>query len=364
LQSRNIIGKPITHVDTPALLIDIDNLEYNIKYLSDYFKDKPANLRPHYKSHKCNNIAIRQIEAGAIGITCAKLSEAEAAVSGGISKILIANQVVGESKISRLIELAKKAEVIAAIDFIMNTKMLSYSAIAANIKLDVLVELDIGMARCGVQAGTPALDFIKEILEMPGINFRGIQAYEGHAVLLRNILDKQAAMQKSLSMLTDTVRLLEDNGVSIEIISGGGTGTYDISGNNTVMNEIQAGSYALMDWYYKDTKSEFRQALSVLVTILSKPSKDVSIVDVGTKGIGAEFGAPKVLGNENLEVRFPLSEEHTKIFNSEQLGGVGDKVQLIPSHGCTTSNLHREFVVHSRGVVIDLWPIEGSGCLS
>jgi len=363
MNNRELMGKPVSGLDTPALLLDRDALQANIDLMAAFFQGKPSGLRPHFKSHKCTRIAKLQMQAGAVGITCAKLGEAEVLVDAGIDKVLIANQIVGEHKLPRLMEIARRANVIVAVDSPGNIKDISDAADEAGVSVGVLVEVDIGMNRCGVAIGQPALELAKLVDSLPGLRFEGLQGYEGHLVLLRDEAERADKTRAALADLVATRTLIENSGLKVNIVSGGGTGTYTVTGDFPGVDEVQAGSYATMDWWYGEIRPEFKQAISILTKIVSRPKPGMAIVDVGTKGIGAEFGSPTVKNIPGASVGRFGSEEHTVMSAPDDALGVGDNMELIPSHGCTTCNLYREFVVHRDGIVVDIWPIEGSGKL-
>lgn len=359
---NNWKGQPLAEVDTPSLLLDADALHANIDRMAAFFANRPCVLRPHFKSHKCTHIALLQMQAGAVGITCAKLGEAEVLADACIREILIANQIVGHVKIARLVQLAKRAEPIIAVDSEVNIRMLSAAASAANVEIRVLVEVNIGLNRCGVEPGAPALALARLVASLPGIKFEGLQGYEGHIVDLRDEAERAEKTRTAFKPLLETRQLIENSGIPVNIVSGGGTGTYTFTGDLPGVDEVQAGSYAAMDWYYFDIRPEFQQAMSILTTVISRPTPDIAIVDVGRKGIGAEFGPPRVKNLPGASIARFGSEEHASISLPKDCQiGVGDHLELIPSHGCTTSNLYREFIVHRNGSVEDVWPIEGSG---
>ena len=358
------IGRTLAEVDTPSLLLDADALRANIERMAAFFVGRRCRLRPHFKSHKCTRIARLQMEAGAVGITCAKLGEAEVLAEAGIQDILIANQIVGPPKIVRLLELARGARPMVAVDSPENVQALSEAAAAAGIQLRVLVEVDIGMHRCGVAPGQPALDLARLVAASPGLSFEGLQGYEGHSVDLRDEAERTGKTRAALKLLVETRRHTERAGLPVRIVSGGGTGTYTLTGDYEGIDEVQAGSYAAMDWWYKDIRPEFQQAQTILATVISRPAPDMAIIDVGRKGVGGEWGPPRVKDIPGAEVVQFGSEEHMGIALPQgRLVRVGDQLQIIPSHGCTTSNLYREYVLHRNGTVTDIWPIEGSGKL-
>jgi D-serine deaminase-like pyridoxal phosphate-dependent protein len=196
------------------------------------------------------------------------------------------------------------------------------------------------------------------------LRFLGLQGYEGHCVDLRDEAERVQKTRQSLELLVGTRRLIERSGVQVSLVSGGGTGTYTITGDCEGVDEVQAGSYAAMDWWYGDIRPEFKQAMSILCTAISRPSRSLMVIDVGRKGVGAEWGAPRVKNLPGSEVVSFSSEEHMKIsVPQDSVIQVGDRIEIIPSHGCTTSNLYSEFVVYRNGLVQAAWPIEGRGKL-
>jgi D-serine deaminase-like pyridoxal phosphate-dependent protein len=202
------------------------------------------------------------------------------------------------------------------------------------------------------------------VASLPGLRFEGLQGYEGHCVDLRDETERTEKTQASLKLLVDTRRLIESSGMRVKIVSGGGTGTYTITGNCDGIDEVQAGSYAAMDWWYGDIRPEFKQAMSILANVISRPSPAVIVIDVGRKGIGAEWGPPRIKNLAGSEVKSYGSEEHTIITVPQKAAvKIGDRIEIIPSHGCTTSNLYSEFIVYEDDKVKGAWPIEGRGKL-
>lgn len=353
-----------TAIDTPSLLLDASALRSNLQRMAEFFSKRHCKVRPHFKSHKCTTIALMQMKGGAIGITCAKLGEAEVVADAGIRDILIANQIVGPLKIRRLMELCQRSDPMVLADSADNVKMLSEHAAAAGVCLRVLVEVDVGMGRCGVGPGEPALDLGRRVAASPGLRFEGLHGYEGHCVDLRDETERFEKTRQSLKLLVDTRRLIERSGLPVRIVTGGGTGTYTVTGEYEGVDEVQAGSYAAMDWWYGEIRPEFQQAMSILATVISRPKPEMIVIDVGRKGFGAEWGPPQVKNLPGSKVISYGSEEHLKIAVPADLEiKVGDRVEIIPSHGCTTSNLYPEFVVHENGHWVGRWAIEGRGRL-
>ncbi len=356
---QKLIGRPVEDISTPAIVVDANSLENNLTFLAEYFNNLHCKLRPHFKSHKCVSLAKKQISCkSTVGITCAKVSEAEKLVSGGIKDVLIANQVIGKDKVRRIADLNRRAVVRVAVDSDVGIEQLSLAAQEAGITIGILIEVDIGMNRGGVPPGNPVMDLAEIISRTKGVRLDGLQGYEGHIVTLEDYEERKRLVTLAMEPLLETRRILERNGSSI-FISAGGTGTYDITGNIEGIDELQCGSYALMDSFYKKIRPEFKNALSVITTVISVRSDTVT-TDVGLKGMGCEYAMPEVIGHPDGKV-VSIAEEHTVIRNIDSK--VGDKLKLIPPHGCTTNNLHPRMWITRNDLIEDLWPIEGCGCL-
>jgi 3-hydroxy-D-aspartate aldolase len=201
----------------------------------------------------------------------------------------------------------------------------------------------------------------RAVQPLPGLRFDGIQAFEGHIVYVDDLAERSRLVRRSFEPAISTRRLLEQNGIPVRILSGGASSTYRITGQIDGVDELQAGSYATMDWRYARTVPEFEVALSVLARVISK-RPGVAVLDVGLKGAGCEFGLPRILGHPDAEIPSFVAEEHCVVRNAPEWQ-IGHAVRLLPSHGCTTCNLYREMFVHETGRVVDVWPIEGSGRL-
>ena len=359
------IGMHKTELDTPALLIDLDKMEANIQTMANYFRTVNADLRPHVKTHKTPIIAHKQIAAGAIGVTCAKLGEAEAVIHAGIRDVLIANQVVGAQKIARLINLAKHSEIMVAVDNAENVQAISEAAAAKGATGRMLIEVNIGMDRCGVEPGKPTLALAEQIHQHPNVVFEGLMGYEGHTVAKPNHAERNTAAREAMQRLVDTKHYLEKHNVEVPIMSGGGTGTCNITGSISEMTEVQAGSYVLMDSTYRNVEGigdHFDCALSVLATVVSRPSPNRVIVDTGLKVLAKEFGIPQPVGVNGIEMT-GLSEEHGKMQVSDENVSLkpGDKLEILPTHCCTTVNLHDRYYGIRSGIVESVWDITARG---
>jgi D-serine deaminase-like pyridoxal phosphate-dependent protein len=352
---------PKHEIDTPALLLDLDKLEVNLDRMAAFFAERPASLRPHTKTHKCPVIAHQQIARGAIGVTCAKLDEATAMAQAGIKDILIANEIVGRRKIDRLMGLAGWTDIMVAVDDARNVADLSAAATSWGVALRVLVEVNVGMGRCGVEPGEPAIALAQEVATSPGLVLEGLMGYEGHAVMKPTFEERKQLAEDAMGLLVGAKDQVEAAGLEVKIVSGGGTGTHDISGAFPGVTEIQAGSYATMDVRYRNTGVGFECALTCLATVISVPRPGVAVTDAGMKSLTPEFGMPEVVGREGVAVA-KLSEEHGLLEVSEDVDlRPGEKLEFIPGHGCTTINLHEDYYALRDGAVAAIWPIAGRG---
>ena len=358
------IGQPIDILDTPALLLDRRASDDNLHYMAEFFDDKPAMLRPHFKNHKCVTLAKRQLAMGAVGMTCAKLAEAEVLAAHGVTNLLVANQIVGKIKMQRLARLATVSTVGVAVDCESQVAGIPQAGDAYGGHVNLLIEVDIGMGRCGLAAGKPILELAKVIQRYPGVSFDGLQAFEGHLV---NVLDRDERRRKAhdaMMQAVDTMELLQRNGIAVNCISGSSSSTYDVTGVIPGVTEVQAGTYATMDRQYHRLAPEFKVALSILVQVISRPTASKAVLDLGVKGAGGEFGVPEIPGFPDVKIPFFLSEEHLVVHDVPEDWQVGQTLQLVPGHACTTCNLYRELVIHQDGRVVDVWPIEASGLLT
>lgn len=351
-------------IDTPALLLDLGIFERNIRHMAQYVKKINTNLRPHVKSHKTPAIAKRQVEAGAIGITCAKLGEAEVMAEAGMDNILIANQIVGDVKIQRLMNLVRQRKVIVAVTNQENARVLSDASVKSGIQLGVILEVETGMERCGIQHGLPALTLAKNVTQLQGLKFLGIMGYEGHAIGTKDFEERKKKALESNRLLTGTAALLRENGLSVEIVSAGATGTFDITGEYPGITEIQAGSYCLMDSDYakfKNAGSRFQCAVTILTQVVDRPAAKKIVVDAGLKTMSTDQGIPlpKVDYLKVLE----LHEEHTclEIKDPQKEIKVGEKIEFVPTHICTTVNLYDIFYCLRGKQVEDVWKISARG---
>ena len=346
-------------IDTPYLRIDLDKFEKNIRTMAEFFAPLETSLRPHFKTNKCPRIAQRQIEAGAIGITCAKLGEAEVLVKDGITDILIANQIVGQQKIRRLIALADKAQITVAVDNISNLYNINVMAESSGVLVGVLVEVNVGLNRCGIEPGVEVIKLAKEADSLKGIKFEGLMGYEGHIVheIDRSIREKEA--RKSIETLIQCKNDVEKAGIKVNELSGGGTGTYDIYADYPDITEVQAGSYVFMDAEYDTLDLPFEKSLTIVSTVISTPRPGVAIIDTGRKTLTTDGGLPQTADSDLVLKN--LNEEHGIIEDRKGKLKIGDRITIYPSHCCTTVNQNDRYICIRGNDVEDIWEISARG---
>ena len=351
----------LADIPTPALIVDLPAMERNIRFMSDYFASRSCKLRPHFKAHKTPEIARRQVAAGSCnGLTCATIGEAE--VAGTVSNdILLANELVDRAKCRRAAALAKRVSLTVAVDSAAGLEALSAAATEAGVTIGVLVDLNVGQNRCGVAPGDEAVALGKRAIGMPGLKLRGVMGYEGHAVGIHDRAQREAAVRRSMHQLASTAQSFAAAGLPTDLVSGGGTGSYDISSEVERINEIQAGSYALMDTDYGGLGMPFEQALFVLGTVVSRPVPERCVIDAGHKACTKDHGHPSVKGMKDATV-LALNDEHAIIeVPPASTLKVGDRLALVPSHIDPTMNLHDVVYALEGDNVVGVWPIAARG---
>jgi len=355
---RDAIGRSRHELTTPALLLDLPVVRRNITRMAARTRG-PTRLRPHVKSHKSAEIARLQIEAGAIGLTAATVWEAAAMAAAGMDDLLIANEVVGEEKIRCLAAIARNTRVTVAVDHVRNAEALSAAAGTVGAKIGVLIDVDVGLGRCGVRTEQEARTLAERVRSLPGLDLRGVMGYEGHCALESDRGTRAANVRIAMERLLAVVDALQSAGFPVEIVSAGGTGTFDLTGRHPGVTELQAGSYVFMDSSRTDLVPDFEAGLTVLATVASRYRTTV-VLDCGKKTVGVDFKPPRIVG-EAARVRY-VSEEHT-VFDVDSDCGLelGQRVELLPSYCPTTINLHDVYYVVQDGVVIDMWPVLARG---
>lgn len=356
-------GTPKEELDTPCYIIDLDVMERNIQEMAAYFKGRPAELRPHMKHHKTPEIAHKQIAAGAIGVCCQKLGEAEAMADGGVDNILITYEIIGPAKIRRLMNLARRVNLMVTVDDLGNAQNLSDAAQAAGLSLGILVDINCGQNRCGVDPGQPSVDLARGVSRAPGLELRGLCGYEGHLQAVADLEERTTKAREAMARVLETAEAIRRDGMGVDIVSAGGTGTYNITGDYPGVTEVQAGSYVLMDAAYRKVLQDFDVAGTILTSVISRGSADRAVLDSGMKAISSDQWPPQVVGLPGVEFR-GISDEHLSITltdsDSRQLRP-GDKVELIPGHNDTTVHLHTHLFGLRRGQLEAVWEVAGRG---
>jgi 3-hydroxy-D-aspartate aldolase len=347
----------INNLRTPALIVDMDIFEKNVATMKEFIESTPMKLRPHYKTHKCTTIAHLQIAAGAKGISCAKLGEAEDLADAGIENILIANQVIELNKVAKVAHLANCCYLTVCVDNPQNIADLEAAAAFENSTIHCLVEYDIGMKRCGVGTPEEFYALAKQIADCPYLVFEGVQAYAGNLAHEVDYNTRKAESEKVEIRLRELISYMKDKSLPIKEVSGVSTGTVQLRPEDTVYTEAQPGSYIFMDASYNRLKLNFENSLFVLATVISANENFVS-TDVGLKTVSVDQVMP-VLHNCPAPLR--MSEEHSTVSAEELKAVVGDRVKIIPGHCCTTINLHDYLYLTRNGKVIDKLPITSRG---
>lgn len=353
-------GRRLDEVDTPALVLDLDAFEANLAALNRAI-GKRVRVRAHAKTHKCPEIAKRQIAAGAVGVCCQKVSEAEALVDGGVQDVLVSNEIVGARKIARLAALSKRARIGVCADNPENLKALKDS----NAKLDVYVELEVGMNRCGIAPGEPAVALARQITG--NLRFAGLHAYHGRAQHVRSMAERKASIERAADAVRLTKDLLKSRSIDCPIVTGAGSGTFMFEVESGAWDEIQPGSYVFMDADYARNEwaaplPRFQHSLFVLATVMSRPKPEVAIVDAGLKASSVDSGMPGVWQRPGLAYTH-ASDEHGWV-EGAPAPALGEKLLLVPGHCDPTVNLYDWYVCIRNGFVEDLWPITARGAVT
>jgi 3-hydroxy-D-aspartate aldolase len=356
-------------LDTPALLLDETKVRSNIDVMQSRASAAGISLRPHAKAHKCSTLARLQRAAGAVGICCAKVAEAEAMVQGGQDDILLTTPIVGHMKIARLIALARAASISVVADDLANLVELNAAALAAQVRIGVVIEIDVGQGRCGVPPGPYAAHLLQQVLGLPALKLLGVQAYQGRLQCLPSYEARQAAVIDAMAALRRSLDAAYEMGLAIPVITGGGTGSVPIDIELGILTELQPGSYITMDAAYAATQwsqdrslTPFGQPLLVLASVVSRPSADRAVIDVGWKSISSDGGTPSVHGRSDLRFEFG-GDEHgiIRAVQGEVKLALGERLCLVPTHCDTTVNLYDKFAVHQAGRMQTYWSIEGRG---
>jgi D-serine deaminase-like pyridoxal phosphate-dependent protein len=356
-------------LDTPLIAVDLDLLEHNIAEMAALAASHGVSLRPHAKTHKSPHIARMQLAAGAVGLTCAKLGEAEVLVEqGGVTDILIAYPIVGEIKIRRLLHLLDRARVIVAVDTHQAAAALSQAMSASDRTPDIYLEVNTGQDRAGARAGQEAVDLAVAISLLPGLRIAGVMTHEGHAGF--SSPDEIATVaQNAGRALVDTAERIRTQGIEVAQVSVGSTPASWFTPRVAGITEMRPGTYVFHDnnAFRHGRISPDRCAARVVSTVVSRPAPDRAIIDAGSKALALDPspshpGHGYIVGHPGAPIA-RLSEEHGVVTLSPDERGfeVGDRVEIIPNHICPAINLHDELVIVRDGHVIDTWPVTARG---
>lgn len=328
-------------IETPALLMDLDVLEHNLSAMAEFSRQSRIALRPHFKNHAILELAARQIESGAIGITAARVRHAEALAEHGIPSILIASEVVDQSSVRRLAEVSRRAEVILAVDHPRVINDIGRIVRDTKTNLHVVVDLDIGLGRCGVPPDQ-CLTLARQALGA-GLRVRGIMGYEGHLQRLPDTEETRRQRIAAASTLAWARQQLEQNGIPVDIVTAGGTGSRRILAQVPGITEVQVGSYMLMETLYTPFAPEFRLGLTVLATVISKKEHDHIVLDAGLKALSSEKGLSSIKDRTGLSLT-TLHAEHSivRIADPSAQVEVGDRIEYWVTYSDATLHLHRK----------------------
>lgn len=366
-----VVGMDEADIQTPSLVVDLDALERNIKKMGDFAKANGVRHRVHGKMHKSVDVAKLQAElGGSCGVCCQKVSEAEVFARGGINDVLVSNQVRDPRKIDRLARIPKLgARTICCVDDIDNVADLSVGAVRHGTVIECLVEIDCGAGRCGVTTTPDVVAIAKAIDAAEGLKFSGIQAYQGAMQHLDDYDARKEKIAVAVEMVRDAVDALNGEGLTCDIVGGGGTGSYYFEGTSGVYNELQCGSYAFMDADYgrildnngnRIDKGEWENALFIMTSVMSHAKKDKAICDAGLKAQSVDSGLPFIFGRDDVEY-VKCSDEHGVIADPDGVLKVNDKLKLVPGHCDPTCNVHDWYVGVRNGKVETLWPVSARG---
>jgi D-serine deaminase-like pyridoxal phosphate-dependent protein len=359
------IGLPVSELDTPVLLIDLDRLEHNIELMSGHFRQRGVAWRPHAKAFKCPAIAHMLRRKGAIGVTVAKVSEAEVMAAAGIDDILIAHMVVGPQKTARLAALQRTSHVKACVDHPDQVEPMGRSAVEAGVEIGVLVDVDLGMRRTGVPDAQAALALARKVSQTQGLRFEGLMGYEGHTLMIADPPEKRAAVAQAIGRLLEARRAVEADGLECRIISAGGTGTYQYTADIAGITEVQAGGGIFACRYYTDAcrVTGHLPALTLLATVVSRPAPDRAILDIGQKSVSGYRNPPILRDYPDCSIA-SLSAEHATVEVAPGVSlKIGEKLHVIPGYSDFTFVLHDRVLGHRKGRVESSWELHGRGRL-
>ena len=365
--SGSPVGLPQGDLDTPALVVDLDVLDRNVARMAATFRRAGVGWRPHTKGIKVPALAHRLLAAGAFGVTCAKVSEAEVMVGAGIRDVLIANQVIGVAKTRRLAQLCTQADVAVGADSRVGVAQLARAAAEAGTAPRVVVEVEVGMGRCGVQPGDAVVALAQYVAEAAPLRFAGVMAWEGHTAAMPDQEAKVGAIRTAVGKLVDSAEACRRAGLPVEIVSCGGTGTYQTTAHLAGVTEVQAGGGVFGDVHYRDDyRIDHECALTVLTTVISRPTPYLIVTDAGFKALSATHAVPEPVGlpaGALGEVRLSAEHGRVRLEEPDETVGVGDKLPFLVGYSDSTVMLHDLLYAAQGGVVRAVWPVAGRGKL-
>jgi D-serine deaminase-like pyridoxal phosphate-dependent protein len=359
----SIIGQHKHALDTPALLVDLDVMAANIARIAEACRANRVNWRPHTKAHKTPEIAQMQIAAGAIGVTCAKLGEAEVMAASGIRDILIANQIVGPIKIERLVKLADAADPIVCVDNARNLTELDAASAGRGKRLRVAIEVNIGMNRAGLEPGGDVVRLARDVALRPGLRFVGVVGWESHATTIADHALKERTVRAAIAKLTATADACRDAGFEVHIVSCGGTGTFPYCIQQPGVTEVQVGGAIFSDMHYRTHYHvDFAPALTILATVSSRPTPTRIVVDAGRKTMSGDAAMPAPLGLPAIR-SVKLSAEHTTIELEQpsDVPEIGEPIEFVVGYSDTTVHLHDEIIGVKGEMIENVWRVAGRG---
>ncbi len=363
-ENVNEIGLNKSKLDTPVLWVDLDKLERNIEVLGAYFREAGVSWRPHTKGVKVPAIAHKAMAEGALGVTCAKLGEAEIMAAAGITDILIANQVVGPRKYLRLVNLCHRVDVKIAVDSDATLADLGQAAVEKRVEVGILIELNNGMNRAGVSPGVQAVVLARKVHETPGLRLCGVMAWEGHACVEEEVDWKKGEITRAVGEMVDTAQQIRRAGLPCDIVSGGGSGTYKTTPHLEGITEIQAGGAIFNDASYSTWGVSTDPALFVRVTVTSRPTPERMITDAGWKSLPVWINQPIPIGVKGVKQVTASAEHGTVIFESPNTDiQVGDTIDFMVGYTDVTLFLHDHLYGIREDVVEVVWPIQARGKL-
>lgn len=345
-------------ITTPALLVDLDAMEFNLRMMADFFVGKTAKLRPHFKNHKAPMLAWKQLRMGAIGMTCATIREAEILVQHGVDNILIANEIAGEAKAERFAELSRYASLLVGIDHPAHIRDLGRAQRKHGTHLQVLIDIDTGLGRCGVLPGQAAVDLAR-LAVAEGLKVRGLTGYEGHLQPLHPGPERDEKVHAVCRDLVRTKAMLEAAGIATDIISTAGTGTYSVCGQYPGVTECQSGSYLLMDTQYVERGSTFHRSLTILASVISVRGSNHAVIDCGLKELSAERGLSEVKDLPGVKLKALHAEHGLLELDTSQCRPleVGQKIELWVHYSDATVNLHSSLYGVRHGQIEEVFRI-------